>query len=430
MVVRVLPSGCVALLLKPEKNFQCAPPLGSGVSVVSRHGRQGRHRHADVHPVSVGLAPIPQKVGDGSFGKTFRQLDDDVLGHFGDAFRDLGRILVELLPQKGERRAAPYPIDLVLPFEGRIARLVRRDALPRPLVPNDDGVHDRGLSRLGIHRTFARLDAQIAHPQVKAVIVFDKKRRARVLQQKVLVMKSLRIENLHERQSEGRVRAGTDGYPLIGFRSDLGERGIYDDQLRPRIHSIGYEMPGVHGRLCGVVTPAYDRVGVDQIRQTARIVATEHAGLSDRSGHVDRRVDVCSLDVVEKAGHEVRRAAPAVENRRVAESGPEGNRLISVLLADLHEIVRHKLYRIVPAYALPLARSAIPDAFHGIFDPVGIVDARDMAQPAQARPVVMLVLHRCGTRVHHDPVAHRNVDVAGSEAIATAAAFRHMAFAR
>ena len=149
-----------------------------------------------MHTIAVCLAAITQQMGNRPFGKALRQFHNDIRRHLGNTFRDIGRILVEFLPQQRKRRMARQPANLIRTLECRGSRFVRRNASASGFVPHDNGINDRRFARLGIYGTFAWLHSQIAHSQVKTVVVFNEKWRTGVLQQKVPVMQTLRIENL------------------------------------------------------------------------------------------------------------------------------------------------------------------------------------------------------------------------------------------
>ena len=70
--------------------------------------------------------------------------------------------------------------------------------------------------------------------------------------------------------------------------------------------------------------------------------------------------------------------------RRTNHTRTKRQPMCTVIFYGRAHLLRDGANSLVPADALPLARSALPDALHGVLEPVGIVHALRLAEPLHA----------------------------------------------
>ena len=361
-------------------------------------------------------------------------------GNVADLLGLLGRVLHNVFQQQIVGGAAGNAVEVVGAVQLRVGGL--NEALHRAIgIEHRRMVDDLGgglrladlcaLVLAGGSRDSARLHlddlglhAQVAHAQELPGVAAHQERRAGVIAQEGLVHGIFLHHDVHHGKREGGVGGGLHRNPHIGASSQLGHDGVDDHQLGAGLLGVGHEMPVVNLRIGDVGAPHEQRLSVLEIGGIVQHPITEvaHDAVDATSvGLVASDLDHAGVDLVEEDIVHGRRYA--ADGSQVSRAAGIGDGLLAVFCLDALPLVGDLLNGLFPGNALPLAGPALAYAAHGILDAVGAVNVVDMAQAPQADAINATVgkrVERALGRLDDFIVAHMNVELACTRAVAAA----------
>ena len=309
-------------------------------------------------------------------------------------------------------------------FDGGLLRGIGGRRCAGSLVPHRNRIDHGGLARARIHRTLGGRRAQIAHVKVRAVLLHQE-RRHRAASHELFVHQAVLDNMIGHGQHERAVGARPDGNVDVGVHGRRGELRVDGDELCALLARIAHELPRMHVRLCRIAAPRDNGFGVGGIhevvarnpQQRRLLMLLRRIGTGSQYRAPNGR-DEATVGNGHVACHRT------VQNAVRTIRGPNGNRRATVIFDSRAHLLRDGANSLVPADALPLARSALPDALHGVLEPVGIVHALRLAEPLHAEALAdgILAGHIHGTGFDHLALAHRHLQGAAATAVAAACA--------